>query len=576
MHPEVRQIGPGACPKCGMALEPESPAPSTERVEYTCPMHPEIVRDVPGNCPKCGMALEARTVAATEENPELADMSRRFWASVGFTLPLVLLAMSRMLFADWFHAWISGRTLSFVEFALATPVVLWGGWPFFVRMWQSIVNRYPNMFTLIGIGTGTAFIYSAIATLFPDVFPASFRSGHGGVDLYFESAAVIVSLVLLGQVLELRARSRTGAAIRALLGLAAKSARRINTDGSEVDVPLEQVKVGDKLRVRPGEKIPVDGVVAEGNSYVDESMISGEPVPVEKKPGDRLIGATVNGTGSLVLRAERVGSDTVLAQIVRMVAEAQRSRAPIQRLADQVATYFVPAVLLIAVITFVAWATLGPEPRYAYALINAVAVLIIACPCALGLATPMSIMVGVGRGAAAGVLVKNAEALEVMESVDMLVVDKTGTLTEGKPRLMTVMPIGQWSETDLLRFAGSVERASEHPLAAAIAKGAMERGVELVNPGDFSSSTGKGVLGKVEGKLIAVGNRRFVEEQGAALDQSLNTADALRTEGQTVMFVAVDGQLVRIVGVADPIKSSTPEALRRVARGRIANCHRYR
>ena len=367
--------------------------------------------------------------------------------------------------------------------------------------------------------------------------------------------------MLLGQVLELRARSRTGAAIRALLGLAAKTARRINADGSEVDVPLEQVKVGDKLRVRPGEKIPVDGVVAEGNSYVDESMISGEPVPVEKKPGDRLIGATVNGTGSLVLRAERVGSDTVLAQIVRMVAEAQRSRAPIQRLADQVATYFVPAVLLVAVITFVAWATLGPEPRYAYALINAVAVLIIACPCALGLATPMSIMVGVGRGAAAGVLVKNAEALEVMEKVDTLVVDKTGTLTEGKPRLMTVKPIGQWSENDLLRFAGSVERASEHPLAAAIAKGAMERGVELVNPGDFSSSTGKGVLGKVEGKLIAVGNRRFVEEQGAALDQSLNTADALRTEGQTVMFVAVDGQLVGLVGVADPIKSSTPEAL---------------
>jgi Cu+-exporting ATPase len=539
-----------------------SQSPARPDAIYTCPMHPEVRQKGAGTCPKCGMALEPELPGETmEENPELADLSRRFWVSAGFTLTLVLLAMSRMLFAEWFHAWISGRTLSFVEFALATPVVLWGGWPFFVRMWQSIVNRYPNMFTLIGIGTGTAFIYSAIATLFPDVFPASFRSGHGGVDLYFESAAVIVSLVLLGQVLELRARSRTGAAIRALLGLAAKSARRLNSDGSEQDVPLEHVRVGDKLRVRPGEKVPVDGVVAEGNSYVDESMISGEPVPVEKKPGDRLIGATVNGTGSLVLRAERVGSDTVLAQIVRMVAEAQRSRAPIQRLADQVATYFVPAVLLVAAMTFAAWATLGPEPRYAYALINSVAVLIVACPCALGLATPMSIMVGVGRGAAAGVLVKNAEALEVMERVDTLVVDKTGTLTEGKPRLMTVKAVGQWSENDLLRFAGSLERASEHPLAAAIAKGAMERGVELVNPGDFISSTGKGVLGKVDGRLIAVGNRRFVEEQGAELDQHLSTADALRTEGQTVMFVAVDGQLVGLVGVADPIKSSTPEAL---------------
>ncbi len=479
MHPEVRQSGPGSCPKCGMALEPESPSLVSERVEYTCPMHPEIVRDAPGSCPKCGMALEPRTVAAVEENPELIDMTRRLWVSAALSAPLLVIAMTSMLPA--MHEWLSGRVLALVEFGLATPVVLWGGWPFFVRMWQSIVNRYPNMFTLIGIGTGTAYLYSVVATFFPSVFPASFRSEHGGVELYFESAAVIVTLVLLGQVMELRARSRTGAAIRALLGLAPKTARRINADKSETDVPLDQVAVGEMLRVRPGEKVPVDGIVEEGSSYVDESMISGEPVPVEKKQADRLIGGTVNGNGSLVMRAERVGNETVLAQIVQMVAAAQRSRAPIQRLADKVATYFVPAVVLAAIVTFIVWAVFGPEPRFAYALINSVAVLIIACPCALGLATPMSIMVGVGRGASAGVLVKDAEALETMERVNSIVVDKTGTLTEGKPRLVTVKPAAGWSERDLLRLAGSLERASEHPLAAAIAKGAAERGAELAD-----------------------------------------------------------------------------------------------
>jgi Cu+-exporting ATPase len=559
MHPEVRQSGPGSCPRCGMALEPESPSLVASRVEYTCPMHPEIVRDAPGSCPKCGMALAPRTVAATEENPELGDMTRRLWVSAALSAPLLVIAMTSMLPA--MHGWLSGPALALVEFALATPVVLWGGWPFFVRMCQSIVNRYPNMFTLIGIGTGTAYLYSVVAAFVPSVFPASFQSEHGGVELYFESAAVIVTLVLLGQVMELRARSRTGAAIRALLGLAPKTARRINADKSETDVPLDEVAVGEMLRVRPGEKVPVDGVVEEGSSYVDESMISGEPVPVEKKSTDQLIGGTVNGNGSLVMRAERVGNETVLAQIVQMVAAAQRSRAPIQRLADKVATYFVPAVVLAAIVTFVAWAIFGPEPRFAYALINAVAVLIIACPCALGLATPMSIMVGVGRGASAGVLVKDAEALETMERVNSIVVDKTGTLTEGKPRLVTVKPAAGWSERDLLRLAGSLERASEHPLAAAIAKGAAERGVELTDVKEFESVTGKGVRGQVDGKLVAIGSRAFIDEQGENVTSN-EESESLARDGQTVMYVNVDGGLAGLLGVADPIKSTTAEALR--------------
>ena len=555
-------MGPVVVPSAAWRWSRSRPPHRQSAVEYTCPMHPEIVRDAPGTCPKCGMALEPRTVAAAaDENPELRDMSRRFWVSLVLTAPLFVLAMAHMVLAERLPMFLHAGGLGFVEFVLATPVVLWGGWPFFVRMWQSIVNRYPNMFTLIGVGTGTAYLYSVAATFFPGIFPASFHTAHGGIDLYYESAAVIVTLVLLGQVLELRARSRTGAAIRSLLGLAAKTARRIASDGREEDVPLEEVNVGDKLRVRPGEKVPVDGVVEEGSSYIDESMISGEPLPVEKKPGDRVIGATINGTGSLVMRADRVGADTVLSQIVTMVSEAQRSRAPIQRLADKVATYFVPAVLLAAVVTFVAWAVFGPEPRFAYALINAVAVLIIACPCALGLATPMSIIVGVGRGAAAGVLVKNAEALEVMERVNTLVVDKTGTLTEGKPRLVTVRPLAGWSERDLLRLAGSLEQASEHPLAVAIAKSATERGVDLTQPVDFESLTGKGVKGQVDGKLVAVGNQALIQEQGVDFGPHAAEAEALRKGGQTVMLVAADGKLVGLLGVADPIKSTTAEAL---------------
>jgi Cu+-exporting ATPase len=560
MHPEVRQHGPGTCPMCGMALESETPTAIAQRVEYTCPMHPEIVRPQPGNCPICGMALEARTVVAEEANPELEDMTRRFWVSAALTLPLFLLAMSRMFFADQLHAWLPSRTMSFVEFALATPVVLWGGWPFFVRMWQSLVNRSPNMFTLIGIGTGTAYGHSIVATFLPGAFPESFRT-HGEVDLYFEAAAVIVTLVLLGQVLELRARSRTGAAIRALLGLAPKTARRVQPEGGDEDVPLDQVHVGDRLRVRPGEKIPVDGIVEEGNSFVDESMITGEPIPVEKRPGERVIGGTVNGTGSFVMRAERVGSETMLAQIIRMVAEAQRSRAPIQRLADKVAAYFVPAVLLVAVATFVAWAALGPEPRFAYALINAVAVLIIACPCALGLATPMSIMVAVGRGASAGVLVKNAQTLELMEKVDTLVVDKTGTLTEGKPRLVSIVPLAGWDEKELLRLAASLEQASEHPLATAIVRAARERDLAIGEVTAVQSITGKGVSGSVEGRTVIAGNRHMLDDMGGLPSDVAQRAESLRRDGQTVIFVAIDDQIAGVLGVADPVKQSTPAAL---------------
>lgn len=561
MHPEVRQQGPGSCPKCGMALERETPVAATTTVEYTCPMHPEVVRPEPGSCPVCGMALEPREVTAEESNPELIEMSRRFWGSAALTLPLFALAMSRMLFAEQFHAWMPGRTFSFVEFALATPVVLWGGWPFFVRMWQSFTNRSLNMFTLIGIGTGTAYIHSTIATFFPEAFPESFRS-HGEVDLYFEAAAVIVTLVLLGQVLELRARSQTGAAIRTLLGIAPKTARRMQSDGGEEEIPLDHVHVGDLLRVRPGEKAPVDGAVTEGNSFVDEAMITGEPIPVAKSAGDRLIGGTVNGTGSLVMRAERVGSETVLSQIVQMVAQAQRSRAPIQRLADQVAAYFVPAVLVVAAATFGLWAVFGPEPRLAYALINSVAVLIIACPCALGLATPMSIMVAVGRGASIGVLIKNAEAIELMEKVDTLIVDKTGTLTEGKPQLVSVTPAAGTDEIKLLGLAASLEQASEHPLAAAVVRGAKEREVELVTVADFQSTTGKGVQGRVDGHSVAVGNARFIQEFGVVVDEFLEQAETFRRDGQTVMFVTIDGRFAGLLGVADPIKPTAVESIK--------------
>ena len=563
MDPEVRESKPGACPKCGMALEPASPPVPIVKTEYVCPMHPEIVRAEPGACPICGMALEPRTVTLDEEaNPELIDMTRRFWVGVVLSLPIAFLAMSEMIPGQPLQRSFSPRLLNWLQLLLATPVVLWGGWPFFQRGWTSIVNRSLNMFTLIAIGVGTAFVYSLAATLFPDVFPPSFR-GHGGeVAVYFDAAAVITTLVLLGQVLELRARSKTSKAIKALLGLAPKTARLLRDDGTETDVPLERVQVGDRLRVRPGEKIPVDGIVLEGTTSVDESMITGEPIPVEKTKGSRVTGGTVNGTGSVVMRAERVGSDTLLAQIVRMVAEAQRSRAPIQKLADVVAGYFVPAVVLVAIITFIVWAMFGPEPSMAYGLLNAVAVLIIACPCALGLATPMSIMVGTGRGATAGVLIKNAEALEVLEKVDTLVVDKTGTLTEGKPRLAALVAVPGQGENEILRLAASLERGSEHPLAAAIVAGAEKKGIQLAEARDFRSITGKGVVGAVDGKQVALGNRRLLEELGVAAGEFSARSEELRKDGQTVMFVVVDRSVAGLIGVADPVKPSTPEAIR--------------
>jgi Cu+-exporting ATPase len=526
-------------------------------------MHPQIVRDAPGNCPICGMALEPRTVSLEEEeNPELADMRRRFRVSAALTIPLVAAAMAEMLPGRPLEGALPPRALPWIGLALATPVVLWGGWPFFVRGWSSIVNRALNMFTLIGLGVALAYAYSVVATLAPSVFPASFRNDHGEVGTYFEPAAVIVTLVLLGQVLELKARSRTGAAIKALLRLAPKTARRVREDGADEDVALDEIRPGDRLRVRPGEKVPVDGVVLEGSSAVDESMVTGESIPVEKRPGDRVIGATVNGTGALVMHAERVGAETLLAQIVRLVQEAQRSRAPIQKLADVVAGYFVPAVVGISIVTFVVWALIGREPRMAHALINAVAVLIIACPCALGLATPMSIMVAAGKGASAGVLFKNAEAIEVLRKVDTLVFDKTGTLTEGKPRLVSVTAAPGVDESTLVRFAASLERGSEHPLAAAIVAGAEERRIPLAEARSFKSLTGKGVRGTVEGRAVALGNHALFEDLGIPLGDLAATAESLRAEGQTAMFVAIDGKIAGIVGVADPIKETTPDAIR--------------
>jgi P-type Cu+ transporter len=563
MDPEVRESKPGACPQCGMALERAAPPAPSLKTEYVCPMHPEIVRAEPGACPICGMALEPRTVTLDEEaNPELVDMTRRFWVGVVLSLPIVFLAMSEFIPGQPVQRNFSPHVLNWIQLALATPVVLWGGWPFFQRGWNSIVNRSLNMFTLIAIGVGTAYVYSLAAVLFPDAFPPSFR-GHGGeVAVYFDAAAVITTLVLLGQVLELRARSKTSKAIKALLGLAPKTARLIRDNGSEEDVSLERVKPGDRLRVRPGEKVPVDGVVMEGTTSVDESMVTGEPIPVEKTKDSRVTGGTVNGTGSFVMRAERVGSDTLLAQIVRMVSEAQRSRAPIQKLADVVASYFVPAVVLVAVITFIVWALFGPEPAMAYGLLNAVAVLIIACPCALGLATPMSIMVGTGRGATAGVLIKNAEALEVLEKIDTLVVDKTGTLTEGKPHLAALVPVPGQSENEILRIAASLERGSEHPLAAAIVGGAEQKGLQLAETRDFRSITGEGVVGLVDGKRVALGNRKLLEELKVEPRDFLNQSEELRKDGQTVMYVVVDEAVAGLVGVVDPVKQSTPEAIR--------------
>ena len=563
MDPEVRESKPGACPKCGMALAPAAPAAPSVKTEYVCPMHPNIVRQEPGSCPICGMALEPRTVTLEEEaNPELVDMTRRLWIGVGLSAPIVFLAMSDLIPGQPMQRSFSPHALNWLQLVLATPVVLWCGWPFFQRGWASIVNRSLNMFTLIAIGVGTAYVYSLAATLFPQAFPQSFHGRGGEVGVYFDAAAVITTLVLLGQVLELRARSKTSRAIKALLGLAPKTARLVRDDSTEADIPLEQVKPGDRLRVRPGEKVPVDGIVLEGATSVDESMITGEPIPVEKTENSRVTGGTVNGTGSFVMRAERVGSDTLLAQIVRMVAEAQRSRAPIQKLADIVAGYFVPAVVLIAVVTFIVWALFGPEPAMAYGLLNAVAVLIIACPCALGLATPMSIMVGTGRGAAAGVLIKNAEALEVLEKIDTLVVDKTGTLTEGKPSVVSVLPVPGRDEREILCLAASLERGSEHPLAAAILKGAEERGVELAAAREFRSITGKGVVGVVDGKRVALGNAKLLEELNIEAGELWDQAEALRQDGQTVMYVVVDGVVAGLLGVADPVKPSTPQAIR--------------
>ncbi len=562
MHPDVRSSGAGPCPKCGMALEPMSPVAVAEIVEYTCPMHPEIVRDEPGSCPICGMALEPRTITVEEEeNAELVDMSRRFWVSLALTIPVFLIAMAEVIPGVEGVGGISKRSLIFIQIILVTPVVLWGGWPFFVRGWQSVVNRSLNMFTLIGLGVSVAYAYSMVAALLPGIFPDSFRDEAGIVAVYFEAAAVIVTLVLLGQVLELRARSQTGAAIKALLGLAPKTARRVNADGSEEDVPLNLVEVGDSLRVRPGEKVPVDGRVLDGTTSVDEAMITGEPLPVAKRAGDTVIGATINRTGSVVIRAEKVGADTLLSQIVQMVAEAQRSRAPIQKLADVVAGYFVPAVMAVSALTLIVWALWGPDPKMAHALINAVAVLIIACPCALGLATPMSIMVATGKGATMGVLFKNAEAIEVMRKVDTLVVDKTGTLTEGRPRLQEVQATGSLDQDEMLRLVASVERASEHPLAEAIVEGAIERGLELEKATDFESVTGKGAVGRAGGHMMAIGNRALLEELGIDPGSLVDSAEALRAEGQTAMFVAVDGAPAGLVSVADPVKASTPEAI---------------
>jgi Cu+-exporting ATPase len=547
-----------------MALEPAIPIASL-RAEYTCPMHPEIVRDSPGSCPICGMALEPRVAAKQEDNPELGYMTGRFWASLLLTVPLLAIAMLDMLPGVPVQRMLPTGWLPWIELLLATPVVLWGGWPFFQRGWMSIVRRSTNMFTLIAMGTGAAYLYSLFATMAPGIFPSSFREMSGKPPVYFEAAASIVTLVLLGQVLELRARSRTGAAIRALLDLAPKTARRVR-DGDEVDIPLEQVKPGDRLRIRPGEKIPVDGTVIEGTSSVNESMVTGESIPVEKEPGSSVIGATLNGTGSFLMRAQRVGDETLLAQIVQMVSQAQRSRAPIQRLADKVAGYFVPAVIAAAMLTFAAWGLWGPQPRLAHALINAVAVLIIACPCALGLATPMAIMVGTGRGAHAGVLIRNAEALEMLEKVDTLVIDKTGTLTDGKPTLDSVIVAPGIVESELVSLVASVEQASEHPLAAAIVAAAKTNQIPLSAVSNFRATPGRGITGTVNRKSVSVGNAEFLREGRTPVDSLLATAMELERRGQTVVLAAVDGRPAGVLGLADAVKASTPEAIRDLQR----------
>lgn len=553
----------------GNAQVAPAPVPTaTTPVEWTCPMHPEVIRSGPGSCPICGMALEPRTITSQQDapNPELVDMSRRFWFAAVLTIPVVLLAMSEMLLGHRVHEWIGPRTRTLLELALATPVCIWSAWPFYVRAVDSVRFRSLNMFTLIGLGVSVAFVYSVVATLAPGLFPASFRDMSGQVGVYFEAAAVIVTLILLGQVLELSARSHTSSAIKKLMGLSPKTARRLRDDGAEEDIALDAVQVGDRLRVRPGEKVPVDGVVLDGASHVDESVVTGEPLPVKKTPGVRVIGATVNGSGALVMRAEKVGADTLLARIVALVAEAQRSRAPIQKLADVAASYFVPAVILVALATFIVWLSLGPEPRATHALVNAVAVLIIACPCALGLATPMSIMVATGKAASVGVLFKNAEAIQVLREVDTLVVDKTGTLTEGKPKLTSIAAVAPFDDMEVVRLAASLERGSEHPLAHAIVLGAEERGVRLGEALSFEALAGLGVRGDVEGRVVAIGNRALLSTLGIEDVRLADEAEALRRDAQTAMFVAIDGKLAGLVGVSDPIRETTSlaiDALRR-------------
>lgn len=563
MHPEIVQDHPGSCPKCGMALEPMSVVISETKTEYSCPMHPEIVQDHPGSCPKCGMALEPHTISTEpEDQTELSDMTRRFKFSVILALPVFIVAMFHDLAPTIANKFASAHTIQWFMFLLSTPVVLWGGWPFFVKAWQSLMTRYLNMFTLIGLGVGVAWLYSVVALIYPQFFPQKMLSHAGTVPVYFEAAAVITALVLLGQVLELRARSRTNAAIQLLLGLAPKTARLVQTDGSEKDVPLETVVPGNQLRVRPGEKIPVDGTLTEGTSSVDESMVTGEPMPVTKGPGMELIGATVNGKGSFLMTAKKVGRDTLLSQIVQMVSDAQRSRAPIQKLVDIVSAWFVPAVVLIAILTFIIWGLWGPDPKLSYALVNMVAVLIIACPCALGLATPMSIMVGTGKGATTGVLIKNAEALEIMEKIDTLVVDKTGTLTEGRPKLVKVEPLVDMDEKNALRLAASLELGSEHPLAEAIVTGALDQNIELTKPTEFDSITGKGVVGTIDQTQVALGNQKLLELFEIDPASILTKVEGQRAQGQTIMFLVVDNVLTALIGVADPIKQTTPQAIK--------------
>jgi P-type Cu+ transporter len=564
MHPEVQQAGPGSCPDCGMALEAMGLPAATRRTEYTCPMHPEVITQGPSDCPICGMALEPTVIDLSPvANVELDDMTRRFWVSAALSLPVLMIAMSDLIPGLPIQNAISVSNLVWIQLILATPVVLWAGLPFFQRGWASLIYRKLNMFTLIATGVGVAYVYSLVAALVPGIFPATFRI-EGAVAVYFEAAAVITTLVLLGQVLELRARSRTSGALRALLDLSPKMARRLDDHGGEEDIPLDAVLAGNKLRVRPGEKVPVDGVILEGASAVDESMVTGESMPVEKTPGSQVIGATVNGTGGFIMRADRVGSDTLLAQIVLMVSEAQRSRAPIQRVADAVAGYFVPIVIVVAVFTFAAWSVFGPEPRFAFALINAVAVLIIACPCALGLATPMSIMVGMGRGAETGVLIKNAEALEILERVDTLIVDKTGTLTEGKPKLTTIINNEQTTEDELLRLLASLERGSEHPLASALLAAAEERSLQLSEAEDFLAVPGKGVTGRVDGRRIALGNAALFQDMNVFISEFQDQAELLGKEGATVMFVALDDAPVGFVAVADPIKKNAENIIRQL------------